>query len=69
MAVVGEIYAAFARGDVPSILAAIADDCPWEGWTQNTAQGAGIPYLQRQTVPAGVAAFLDAVATFQIHQV
>ena len=37
MAVVGEIYAAFARGDVPSILAAIADDCAWDGWTQNTA--------------------------------
>jgi len=68
LAVVGEIYAAFARGDVPSILAVIADDCAWESWAQNTAQGAGISYLQRQTGPAGVAAFFDAVAQFQIHE-
>jgi len=46
----------------------IADDCAWESWVQNTAQGAGISYLQRQTGPAGAAAFFDAVAQLQIHE-
>jgi len=68
LAVVGEIYAAFGRGDVASILAVIADDCAWESWTQNTAQEAGISYLQPQTGPSGVAAFFDAVARFEIHR-
>jgi uncharacterized protein len=67
LAAVGEIYAAFGRGDVASILAVIADDCAWESWTQNTAQDAGISYLQPRTGPDGVAGFFADVARFQIH--
>lgn len=67
LAVVGEIYAAFGRGDVESILAAIADDCAWESWLQNTAQAAGVSYLQPQVGPAGVAAFFEIVSQFEIH--
>jgi ketosteroid isomerase-like protein len=67
LAIVGEIYAAFARGDVPSILAVIADDCAWESWGHNSAQDAGVSYLQPQTGPAGVAAFFEEVRGFEIH--
>ena len=68
LAVVGEIYSAFGRGDVEPILAVIADDCAWESWgEQNTAQAAGLSYLQPQTGPEGVGAFFGIVAQFEIH--
>jgi ketosteroid isomerase-like protein len=66
--VVGGIYAAFARGDVAAILDAISADCAWESWSQNSAQAAGVSYLQPQTGPAGVAAFFEIVSRFEIHR-
>jgi ketosteroid isomerase-like protein len=68
LATVSEIYAAFGRGDVNAILAVIADDCAWESWLQNTAQDAGISYLQPQTGPTGVERFFSEVAQFEIHR-
>jgi ketosteroid isomerase-like protein len=68
LAIVGEIYAAFGRGDVQSILDLIAEDCAWESWERNSAQESGVPYLQPQTGPDGVAAFFEQVARFEIHQ-
>jgi uncharacterized protein len=68
LAVIGGIYAAFGRGDVESILAVIAGDCAWESWGQNTAQAAGVSYLQPQAGPDGVAAFFGKVSKFEIHQ-
>jgi ketosteroid isomerase-like protein len=67
LAVVGSIYEAFGRGELEPILSAIAEDCAWESWSQNSAQAAGIGYLQPQTGPAGVASFFEIVATFEIH--
>jgi uncharacterized protein len=68
LAVVGGLYEAFGRGEIEPILAIIADDCAWESWLANTAQEAGISYLQPQTGPQGVAAFFEAVAAFQINE-
>ena len=68
LAVIGGLYEAFGRGDLASILTLIADDCAWESWLQNTAQSAGISYLQPQTGPSGVEDFFGDVARFQIHQ-
>jgi ketosteroid isomerase-like protein len=65
---VQEIYAAFARGDIPAILDAIADGCRWEAWADNSAQQAGVPYLKPRTGPSGVAEFFAAVAELEIHQ-
>lgn len=67
LAVVGEIYSAFGRGELDPILAAIAEDCAWETWDSSTAQKAGVSYLQPQAGPAGVAAFFGIVAQFEIH--
>lgn len=64
---VQEIYAAFGRGDIPAILDAIADDCRWEAWADNSAQRAGVPYLQPRIGPSGVAEFFAAVAELEIH--
>jgi ketosteroid isomerase-like protein len=67
LATVGEIYAAFGRGDLDTILGLIADDCAWESWLQNTAQDDGVSYLQPRRGPAGVADFFAEVAKFEIH--
>jgi ketosteroid isomerase-like protein len=67
LAVIHDIYAAFGRGDVASILEHIADDCRWESWDGHTAQRAGVTYLQPQNGPAGVAAFFAFVAGLEIH--
>lgn len=67
LARVQDIYAAFARGDVPAILDQIADGCRWEEWADHTAQQAGVAYLQPQTGPAGVAEFFAALADLEIH--
>jgi ketosteroid isomerase-like protein len=65
---VQQIYAAFGRGDIPAILDVIADDCRWEAWTDNSAQRAGVPYLQPRSGPSGVAEFFAAVAELEIHE-
>jgi ketosteroid isomerase-like protein len=67
LAVIRDIYAAFGRGDIAPILDHIADDCRWESWDGNTAQRAGVAYLQPQNGPAGVAEFFTEVAQLQIH--
>jgi ketosteroid isomerase-like protein len=43
---VQQIYAAFGRGDIPAILAALDDDVKWESWEDNSAQRAGVPWLR-----------------------
>ncbi len=68
LATVQEIYAAFGRGDFPAILDLIAGDCRWEAWADNSAQRAGVPYLQPQIGPSGVGEFFAAVAELEIHE-
>jgi uncharacterized protein len=67
VAIVTDIYAAFGRGDVPTILDKIAPDCRWESWGNNRAQRQGVPTLQPRTGPAGVADFFAAVGELQVH--
>jgi ketosteroid isomerase-like protein len=64
---VGEIYAAFGRGDVPSILARLADDVAWESFEHNHAQAAGVPWLQRHDDPESVAEFFRIVGDWDFH--
>jgi uncharacterized protein len=59
---VQEIYAAFGRGDVPTVLEHLADDVAWEQWEDNHAQRAGVRHLVERNSPAGVGEFFDAVA-------
>jgi ketosteroid isomerase-like protein len=46
LATVGAIYEAFGKGDIPTILGYMADDVRWEEWDDNSAQRAGVPWLQ-----------------------
>ena len=67
LATVSEIYAAFGRGDVPTILDKIAADCRWESWADNRAQRAGVPTLQPRTGPNGVADFFVIVGQLEMQ--
>ena|SRR5438105_553904 len=68
VATISEIYAAFGRGDVPTILDKIAPDCRWESWENNFAQRAGVPTLQPRIGPAGVAEFFAVVGGQEMHE-
>ena len=44
VATVQKIYEAFGKGDVPAILAVLADDVEWESWEDNSSVKAGVPW-------------------------
>jgi ketosteroid isomerase-like protein len=64
--VVGEIYAAFGRGDVPAILEQLADDVAWESWADNSAVKAGVPWLQPRTSRDDIPGFFEVVGAIGI---
>jgi uncharacterized protein len=66
LATVNDIYAAFGRGDVPTILDKIAPNCRWEAWANNRAQRQGVPTLQPRNGPAGVGEFFAVVGELHI---
>jgi ketosteroid isomerase-like protein len=55
------IYEAFGRGDVPSILDCFADDIAWEAWADNTAVHRGVPWLRERRGRTGAAEFFTYV--------
>jgi ketosteroid isomerase-like protein len=59
---VQEIYGAFGRGDVPAILARLADDVEWEYGVSST----DVPWLQPRRGHAGAGAFFASLAGFDI---
>lgn len=61
LATVGKIYQAFGQGDIPTILAHMADDVQWEAWADNSAQKAGVPWLQARQGKEGVLAFFQVL--------
>ncbi len=60
---VHEIYAAFARGDIPTILAPVADDVEWEYDNGPTE----VSWLQTRRGRDGVAEFFAGLSAMQIH--
>lgn len=60
------IYEAFGKGDIEGILAYISDDVRWEDWADNSAQKAGVPWLQARAGKQGVLAFFQVLSQHQI---
>lgn len=59
---VQSIYAAFGRGDVPAIMALLADDVEWEYGTFPSP----VPWLQPLRGRAQVPAFFQSLAAVQL---
>jgi len=68
VAVVSDVYAAFARGDIEALLAPLAADVSWDAdWADLFSQRAGLPIVEPRRGPAGVREFLALVGTYQLH--
>ncbi len=55
---VGEMYAAFGRGDVPFVLSCLSDDVSWDEGLRAT----DIPWFQPRRGKQGVAEFFSVLA-------
>ena len=64
LATVQGIYAAFGRGDVPAILAALADDVEWEYGVTST----DVPWLQPRRGRDAVVGFFQALGAVEMHR-
>ena len=68
LATIKEIYEAFGRGDVPTILSKLAPDVDWEKWEDNFAQRADVPYLRHKKGPEAVIEFFQEVGQLGIRE-
>jgi ketosteroid isomerase-like protein len=66
LATVQAIYQAFGSGDVNTILGYMADDVQWEAWADNTAQKAGVPWLQARHGKQGVLEFFRVLGQLTV---
>jgi ketosteroid isomerase-like protein len=66
LATVNSIYEAFGKGDVPTIIEYIADDVQWEHWADNSAQKAGVPWMQARKGKQGVVEFFKSVGELEV---
>ena len=68
VAVIVGIYAAFGAGDLPALLAPLADDISWDGdWADHFAQRAGLEMFVPRHGRAGAAAFFGYLAGCTVH--
>lgn len=63
LSTVQQIYAAFGQGDIPTIINHLDDNVSWEGWADNTAQKAGVPWLKAQKGKEGAMAFFQYIGS------
>jgi hypothetical protein len=68
LAIVSAIYQAFGQGNIPGILEHLADDVHWEAWADNSAQRAGVPWLQPRQGKDGVLEFFKIIGGFKIKE-
>lgn len=65
---VNAIYEAFSRGDIPAILGHLAEDIAWEAWPDNSAQKAGVPWMEARRGRENVLGFFKTVGEFQFKE-
>jgi ketosteroid isomerase-like protein len=65
---VQQVYAAFGRGDIPSILELVSDDIQWEHWEDSFAARAGLASLSPRNGREGVAGFFGAIADWDVTE-
>jgi ketosteroid isomerase-like protein len=66
--VVGEIYAAFGRGDIEAMLAPLADDISWDAnWADHFGQRQGLEMFRPRVGKAEVVGFFEMLSTLEVH--
>ena len=65
---VADVYAAFGRGDVPAILARLADDVSWDAWSDNFAQREGVPHLAARRGREEVGGFFALIGSWTVEE-
>lgn len=68
IATVNSIYEAFGMEDIPSIIDHLANNVQWEHWSDNSAQKAGVPWLQARTGKEGALEFFRIVGELGIKE-
>src|SRR5688500_18366801 len=66
VASVNRLYEAFGNGDIPTSLDCLADNVQWEQWADNSAQKAGVPWMQAQQGKQGAMAFFRSVGELAV---
>lgn len=66
ISIVSDIYNAFGKGDIPTVISHLSDEVQWEHWPDNSAQNEGVPWLQAQKGKDGVMEFFKIVGGFDI---
>jgi ketosteroid isomerase-like protein len=64
---VQQIYAAFARGDIPAIVEQLDEQVHWETWTDNSAHAADVPWLRPGIGKAAAWRFFEQVGQFRFE--
>jgi uncharacterized protein len=64
---VNNIYEAFAKGDVTTILNSLSEDVEWEPWNGNYGQRGGVSWLKEGKGKEGVLDFFMIVGGFIIN--
>jgi ketosteroid isomerase-like protein len=65
---VNSIYDAFGKGDIHTIINYLSDDIQWEQWADNTAQKAGVPWMQARHGKEGAWEFFKMVGEWNIKE-
>jgi ketosteroid isomerase-like protein len=68
VAAVNSIYEAFAKGDILTIIEHLADNVQWEQWADNSAQKAGVPWMQARKGKDGAVEFFRIIGAFNIKE-
>jgi ketosteroid isomerase-like protein len=66
VATVHSIYEAFGKGEISTIIDCLAENVQWEQWTDNSAQKAGVPWMQARKGKDGAFEFFRIVGELRI---
>ncbi len=65
---VNSIYDAFGKGDIQTIINYLSDDVQWEQWADNSAQKAGVPWMQARHGKEGAWEFFRMIGEWNIKE-
>jgi len=68
LAIINGIYDAFGKGDIQPIINFLSDDVQWEQWADNSAQKAGVPWMQARHGKEGAWEFFRIVGELDIKE-